>query len=278
MTTTQDNPGSERSYTLQRRQKVNHFFSTVRRCTSIMTGLIIFGFAWVKLKALPIVTFLENAEPSLVLQIALAIGFGAWLRAISYDLSTHEAVFVDDPDQGKMTASFMAGMLVMAAVGALLLWASSNERIFSIAFFIYLLGNILFWRLILKRAKAMMEGSRAFYGSNDLFDLEKIDVLENYADGQWQWNRFFTLIVLALLLIVITNVGPVRGTMTFAIHWIFPNLVPAVISSFLPVVVFIISAVAADTWMWLMRFKARESIRVIDDLQKRYRIARIDGR
>ena len=217
-----------------------------------------------------------------ILVAKAAIYFSAtWVAILPISRSLHAgggSENSDDPDQGKMTASFMAGMLVMAAVGALLLWASSNERIFSIAFFIYLLGNILFWRLILKRAKAMMEGSRAFYGSNDLFDLEKIDVLENYADGQWQWNRFFTLIVLALLLIVITNVGPVRGTMTFAIHWIFPNLVPAVISSFLPVVVFIISAVAADTWMWLMRFKARESIRVIDDLQKRYRIARIDGR
>jgi hypothetical protein len=241
-----------------------------------LSGLLVAAFAWVQIKNFPVIAILENTKPQSILQLALAGGFASWAAAISFDLSTQQAVYVDDPDEGRITFELAGAMILLTAVAGGLLWASNDEKRFALAIDIYILGNIVFWRLLLRRAKAVIEASKAFYRDEDLFELEKLNVLETYVGGHWQWYRFGVMFAIAIILDAVCFVAPLRDVTALGVHFLFPNFSAAAASSLLPVIAFVGLLLVAESWVWLMRAKTRTCIGVIDGFRRRYKLALLE--
>jgi len=161
---------------------------------------------------------------------------------------------------------------MMSSVAAFLFWASDNERLFAIACVTYVIVLVVVWRLAIQRANLAFRASRAFAGS-ELFELEKLNLLEVYLDGRWQLYRYGFMLIMSLLLTVVSFIAPVRDAIAGGIHLVDSTFSKAEASLFLPIMIFVFIVFVCESWVWSMRLKARYAVGVIDDLRERYRLS-----
>lgn len=263
---------SQRSEGLRRKKSVDKLFTTFGRATTVSGSCLALLFAWIKLRNLPMPS-LQDADPLLILHFFLALAFASYMLAVTFEIGIHRAVYVDDPMKGRLTPDIAASMLLMTAGAALVFWASQNGTYFPAAVVFFIFTDVVLWRRTAGRFKAMIRSSRSFYGKHELFELEKLNLLEQHVIGRWRWYRLAVTLGAALALCAISYVDRLKVAAAAALHSLLPNLPLASATSLAPVVVFGVGLAVVEGWVWFARMRLSISIAVIEDLRQRYKLA-----
>lgn len=119
--------------------------------------------------------------------------------------------------------------------------------------------NIFLWRWLVEYfTKDLSRESRLYYKSvKDYFGIVKVDLLDRYLDGNWQWRRYISGIVF-LLFIDLFFIPSMFGNLDQVVD---PKIPPALCATFVAVF---------ETWIWLERLRVGFSIRNLDTVAKQY--------
>ncbi|MGH6849378.1 MAG: hypothetical protein ACREDD_02830 [Methylocella sp.] len=135
-------------------------------------------------------------------------------------------------------------------------WITRNGSFVILSGFNFLwFFNIFLWRWFVEYfIKPLARKSREHYKrEDDYFGIVKVDILNDYLDGKWQWTRYKlgTAYLLCLDLIIV----PIQH------GWLARTTIAAVFAVF--VIIF-------ESWVWMERLRAGFSITNIDKLSDAY--------
>lgn len=182
---------------------------------------------------------------------ALVIYFFSWIFGAESDTEMQADVYYAAPHGGRLTKVDIGAILSIAVGFIVLCYVADNYRLFALALTVFWVVNVGAWRYMVGVLKASIAQSYMNYGRSDRYiDMEKVRVAERYVDGNWQRWRFgvgaaLALVMDALAFFVDLPEGYAHGSI-----FLF--------------VVFV------EAWIWLMRARAKVSLKVLDDLSERY--------
>jgi hypothetical protein len=187
----------------------------------------------------------------LLWRAALVIYFLSWVGGAESDTEMQSEVYANAPHGGRLTVTD-AGAIVSIALGflALCIFGKTYQG-FAGTLTVFWGINIIAWRYMVHVLKPPIHHSYTAYGrAGRYIDMERVRVAERYIDGRWQWWRFAVgavLIVVMDLLAFFLDLPPgyAHGTIFFFVVFV-------------------------EAWIWLMRWRAKVALNVLEDLSERY--------
>jgi hypothetical protein len=131
--------------------------------------------------------------------------------------------------------------------------------------------NIALWRYVLFRVKPIIHESRKLCKEGDrYFEVERLEVTEEYISGKWQRNRFIVMLIIVVLADLVCFAIPVREMLSSGAEFIFPSLSASSLAPILPDLSILLYVVVAEGWIWVKRLVTRTSLHVIEALNDKY--------
>jgi len=131
-----------RIHTLDSKGEVDNLASRARLAIKIVSGVLALIFTWVQFKDFRVAPLLDGISPPLFLKLILAFYYFCWVSGVSFDVTTQQLVYVKDPRRGQMAWDAVSAVVVLAAVSAILLYASDDDQKFAATLTIFVLANI----------------------------------------------------------------------------------------------------------------------------------------
>lgn len=195
---------------------------------------------------------ITNPDFSTVLwKAALVIYFFSWVLGADSDTEMQADIYLNAPHGGRLTKQDIGAILGIAVGFGILCYVSDSYRGFAVVLTLFWGFNILAWRYMVGVLQGPIRQSYASYGRTARYiDIEKVRVVERYIDGTWQWWRFgvgaaLALAMDALAFFVDVPEGYAHGTIFFFVIFV-------------------------EGWIWLMRWRTKVSLKVLEDLNERY--------
>jgi len=152
----------------------------------------------------------------------------------------------------------------MVFIGFALLCYVNNFRIFAVALLMFWIINLFGWiyLIIFILDKMFVDSQKEYQRSNSFSLSEKLEVVKNYTEGNWQWIKF----IIGLIIIIIAILLPYTPLSLLASKYL--KISSEIINAF-SVSVYIIFM---ETMMWIMRIKVKVSFQFIEKMDNKYHI------
>ncbi len=246
---------------------------------SLVTGVgwIFAGvFTVLQLKKYSVLTVVQSVQGQTLIHIALLLYYYAWISAQPLEVQMSRAVYISDPDRGKIPKSLFLLIPILLFLGVVLFVVQENERYLSVAFTAFFIIDVVFWLNIVRLAPRYEAASARIY------EAEKLDAqlaqlkfyVRSYLGGTWQYFRFATLAFLLVVFDVFVQIDAVRQFISAQIHNVVPDISKDKALDLIPGALFLTYILVGETWVWIMRLRTRRTILIIDELDSRYTIAR----
>ena len=149
--------------------------------------------------------------------------------------------------------------------------SDKGEKYFAIALSVYFPVDILGWRNYVNWADQIISKSRAAYEQKtQYFDQERLNLAASYISWHWQIYRFVFMFCMIAIFDSICFSEPLRQIASTHIQPFISDAPVETIYAVMPGAFYLVYVLTTEMWMWLARFKARTSIRVVDSLQEKY--------
>ena len=243
----------------------NDIISISRKARFIVnSAVIILGliFGYLKLRGISILPFINNLSGDFILKISIVAYYFSWSTGTLSDINDMEIVYIRGPENKYLPPGYLIASIIVI-VFALLCWVKSFQG-FSIVLFIFWIINLFAWKYLIKFIlKNIFDDSQKEYQKINSFSLfEKLDIVQNYSEGNWQWIRF--IIGLILIIIVILLAFTPLSLLVSKYLKISSEVIDA-FSVFLYVIFM-------ETSIWIMRIKRKVSLSVIEKIDKKYHV------
>jgi hypothetical protein len=259
----QHDPGSDGD-------EVAPLFKWVIRVIWLFATVLGVLFTWVQFSQIPFPP-IENAEPTYIRRIALAIYYACWVAGTSVDANIQKEVYRRDPLHGSIPREAIAAVVGLFAAAALLLWASTSDERTSLALIPFLAIDIIGWRIILRRVGPIISDTADDYRrANQFYRLEQLEIVRSYITGRWHWVRFALMALIVFTANLFCFSPTARSAVSRALHDLLPMHSPGAISALLPVAALCLFIVLAETWIWVLRARNAIALRTIAALARRY--------
>ena len=236
-------------------------------------GLLLFLFAWLQIKDVPLGTLVQNTTPQRIIKVSLILYYTCWIGGATFDTKVQQKVYVSDPKRGQITLELLTVIAGFCAVALALVWASSHQEFFGALLLIFVAVNICAWMLIVARVKPVIASSReiSLKSAENLFRLEQLQIVEKYMTGSWQIHRFGVMIAMIAFAIAISYLDGIRLLLALPIASVIKSVTPGTIAESLPLSISILLfVVVAEAWIWIRREHVRFTLAAMDDLRQRY--------
>jgi len=233
------------------------------------------------------------SSSSLIWKFAIVVYFTSWIVGVQIDKDRERDIFKTAPREGRLdTLSITLAMTVFVLFGLMyliedistgasqsfaaqriksiltdpvyrdisILFKNNEHKWVIVLIDVLWVFNIPLWLYFIKHfIKPMAKKSLEDCSKNRNYaGIKRIEIMESYLVGKWQKWRFGA--GLAYLLIVdLFYVGFLRNTDDGTTHLAIP------ICGFV---------LAAEGWVWLMRFKVKFALECVDEIVDRYRLVR----
>jgi hypothetical protein len=178
----------------------------------------------------------------------LIIYFASWIFGAESDAEVQGEVYLTAPNKGQLTAQDLMIAGSIAGAFAVLLLLRHKPHLLAGAMTLFWLGNILAWRYLVNLLKTTINKSRATYRRNkEYIGLEKLNVVQRYISGQWQWWRFGlgAVLIIAVDVFAFMDVIDIEMGLVFFVGFV-------------------------ESWIWMERARTNVSLRILDDLHEKY--------
>jgi len=233
-----------------------------------VAGLILTSvFAWVLFRNVSLPPDMIKLEHEYLQSFVLALYYLCWIAGTKFDCATQKLVYLTDPQKRKfpVTSVMVVGMLILVAAG--LFGTKDNEKLFSCFLTGLVIANVLAWLHLLTRVIPIIKASAKRYREREYFlGLERLYLVAYYINGRWQWYRFFGMITIVSLLLLVSFSDWIR--LKFAA--VFSQ--PATFYAIIPDLILLVFVLFAESWIWAERVRTRLAMSVIDSLDDYYRL------
>lgn len=243
----------------------NDIISISRKVRFIVnSAIIILGltFGYLKLRGISILPFINNLSGDFILKLSIVAYYFSWSTGTLSDINDMEIVYIRGPENKYLPPAYLIASIIVI-VFALLCWVK-NFQGFAIVLFIFCIIN-LFARTYLVKfiLKNMFNDSQKEYQKINSFSLlEKLYIVQNYSEGNWQWIRF---IIGLMLIIIVILLAFTPLSLLFSKYLKISSEVIDAFSVFLYVIFM-------ETSIWIMRVKMKVSLSVIEKIDKKYHV------
>jgi hypothetical protein len=237
-------------------------------------------FTYLQLQKYSLLSVVQSIEGQTLIHIALLLYYYAWILAQPLEVQMSRAVYISDPNRGKIPASLFLLIPILLFLGVVLFVVQENERYLSVAFTAFFIIDVTFWLNIVRLAQRYQAASARIYEKEGL-DAQLAQLrcyVRSYLGGTWQYFRFATLAFILLLFDVLVHVDAVRQFVSAAVHNLVPEISREKALGLLPGALFLTYILVGEAWVWTMRVRTRRTILVIDELDTQYRISRRNRR
>lgn len=227
---------------------------------ALILGLI-FGF--LKLKGISITPFVNNLSADLILKFSLVIYYFSWVAGTISDTNDQEIVYIRGPKKERFPFHVYVVASIIAIAFGLLCWANNFQR-FALALSTFWIINLISWRYMISFivGEIIIDSQKEYQSINSFSLFEKLNVVKNYIDGKWQWNRF----IIGLLLLIIINMLAFTPLSTLVSQYLKISLDFINSISILAYIIFV------ETWIWIKRIQTKVSISTIEIIDKKYQL------
>ena len=238
------------------------YVRNVKRVIRIIATLLATFFTFLKFRGISFDPLFSEFSTQIILQIALAIYFFAWIFGTIFDLNLQENAFVNSPSKGKLTLSALGFMVYLGAVFGLLCWVDSLQK-FTIILTVFFISGILGWLYIIKVVtKKLKEDSIRIYEEEENFvKLEQLELIKHFMEANWQRLRF-TLGVIYLVILIIFNFTTIPVYLSKILKISSPESIIAY-----GILLFVIWT---EAWIWFKRIQVNSSKQTIKMLDEKY--------
>jgi hypothetical protein len=236
-------------------------------------GALVLGFGWLQLKDFPLIPLLESTQVGFVLKVALTLYYFSWVFGANFDVGLQQAAFLQDRHRGNMGWRAIAAIVGFGVVAAILLWVSNDEKRFSVALIAFVAANVVGWHVLAARVSSIGHAS-LILAEGDFFEIERIRLVQEFMNGDWQRWRFLVMFLIATIGVAICFLPALRAAIQIAVVALAPDLTKkeAIIDQLLPTSVFLMFLVVGESWIWTMRARTRLFLALIDHLRVTYEI------
>jgi hypothetical protein len=234
----------------------------------IATGSIVVLFAWIQIRDASVADVVQKVSPELLYKTSLIIYFAGWVGGAGFDTSVQQRVYVTDPHGGHIKLESVALFAFFLVAAVALIVARTDDRYFATLLAIFTLANVLGWRHIVQRVRPMIVASREGLRRN-LFRIEQLYLVDEYMTGRWQLHRFALMFLLITVMCIVAFFPPVRGIVGDLVASYAP--VDTTVQ-LLPGSLFLLYVLIAEGWIWVRRIDLHIALRVIDQLNKKYKL------
>jgi hypothetical protein len=231
------------------------------------------GFAFVVIDKTQIITILNESDPGIAYKVGLFLYYTSWVFGAKFDVDIEERVYVRDSARGILDWKTFGVLTIFTIVMLFFFWLHTRERLFGCGLLLFVLVNILGWKAVCRRIRATIEESQATYTElKDYYGLEKLRVVSEYMRGTWQGRRFIVMIVLAILLISISNAIAYPQFANIVRGIDLQGIKGELMIRRAPALFFLIYVLAAEGWMWLQRMRVHHHVNVLDEMAADFRL------
>lgn len=269
-------------------EDVDRLATWARWIITIIGGTLAAIFTWLQIKDVPLGVLVESTTPGFLIKAALIPYYFCWIGGATFDVAVQQRVYVADKNRGRLaidTAAVVAGFFIVAL---LLLWTSSNEKVFGVSaeqlfdvpyekifglvLTAFVVVNIIAWRHIVRRIKPAIKLSRErFEQKRNFFRLEQLELVTEYMTGRWQMRRFYGMLaMLAIINFVNWNEGLRLLLAQMARN--IPGLSDKDVSNLIFGALILLFVFIAEAWIWIKRVNIRTALLVINRLKEKYEI------
>mgnify|MGYP001149558841 CR=1 FL=1 len=226
---------------------------------SLALGLI---FTYLKLKGISLVPFINDLSVEFILKISLTVYYFSWIVGLSSDINDQVIVQIKGLEKKYLSPAWPIAFI--GFIGFALLCYVNNFKVFTIALLMFWVINLFGWGylVIFILDKMFVDSQKEYQRSNSFSLYEKLEVVKNYTEGNWQWIRF----IIGLLIIIIAIVFAFTPISLLVSRYL--RISSEIINAF-SVSVYIIFM---ETMMWIMRIKVKVSFQFIEKMDNKYRI------
>lgn len=219
-----------------------------------------------------VIQLVETSSPQIIIKLTLVAYYACWHYGALIDLNLHKKILIRDPSKGAFDFKTISVFVLFVATAYAFLWASQYEALFSVAIFVF--WGVLTYAGNVTRdvAKPMFLDSGAWYAKHHRFyEVEKQVRISKYFWGSQMTLRNKVGFGLAALIVVVTNVVPVREWIASIIHGQF-GANATLAYALIPSIAFASFVAVTEVWQWIMRMNVLNSIKVLNELKKTYHI------
>jgi hypothetical protein len=237
-------------------------------------------FTYLQLQKYSFLTVVQSIQGQTLIHIALLLYYYAWILAQPLEVQMSRAVYISDPDRGKIPASLFSLIPILLILGAVLFIVQENERYLSAAFTAFFIIDVVFWLNIVRLARRYEAASARIYEKDGL-DAQLAQLrcyVRSYLRGTWQYFRYATLAFILLLFNILVHVDSVRQFISAKVHNLVPEISGEKALDLIPGALFLTYILVGEGWVWTMRFRTRRTILIIDELDTQYKISRRNRR
>jgi len=226
---------------------------------ALILGLI---FGYLKLRGISIIPFINNLSGDFILKISIVAYYLSWSAGTLSDINDQEIVYIRGPENKYLPPAYLI-ISIMVFVFALLCYVKNFQR-FAIVLLIFWIINLFAWRYMIKfiLKNIFIDSQKEYQMIKSFSFFEKLDIVKNYSEGNWQWIRF----IIGLIIIIIVILLAFTPLSLLASKYL--KISSEVIDAF-SVFAYIIFM---ETSIWIMRIKMKVSLSVIEKIDKKYHV------
>lgn len=243
----------------------NDIISISRKARFIVnSAILILGliFGYLKLRGISIVPFINNLSGDFILKLSIVAYYFSWSTGTLSDIDDQEMVYIRGPENKYLPPSYLIIFLIVI-VFALLCWVK-NFQGFAITLLIFWITNVFAWKYFIKYIlKDIFNDSRREYQKINSFSLfEKLDIVQNYSEGNWQLIRFIVGLIMIIIIILLA----------FTPLSLLVSKYLKISSEVIDAFSIFLYVIFMETVIWIMRIKMKVSLSVIEKIDKRYHV------
>jgi hypothetical protein len=246
-------------------------FSKSRRVINATFAFLPIFFTWLLIKN-DLAFVVKNTGDQLYIRLALGFYFFSFYLATMTDHHIQQAVFIADPNRGRITLGFFAWVPMFVLAASVLLWASLKENRLAWAMDVFYVADIWGWINWNKWARPIIKDSTEIHlERGHYFRLERVKAVDNFLRGRWALYRFIVMLALLIVFNMICFNQPLALRVgERAGMWL--GVSPAAVAGILPGVFLLGYFILIEVWIWFFRIRALVSLHVIDSLREQYDI------
>jgi hypothetical protein len=192
----------------------------------------------------------------LLTKIALSLYYLSWVAGLINDVDEQEEAYAKAPNQGQFP--WKGGLLATGAITGVfaILCIVTSAKLFSLVLALFLIINIAGYIYIIIIVSPTIERSRNEYiAQRDHQSLIKLEIIEGYMIGPWQWYRFaYGLAAVG----VVMAAGFSR--LPQLLNSVYPPIPP---ESYVALSV-LFYVITVEGWIWAMRIRTKVAKSTVD--------------
>jgi hypothetical protein len=203
----------------------------------------------------------DMPSPEFLRAIAIVLYLGCWILGSNFDANAQRQVYWNTKNSSNEIGSIYLIVVALIMAGIVLLWANHDEKYFALSLSIFLVINVISWRVFVRIARPTIQSSEITYSRFLPYKLDALTAVTAYVTGRWQWYRFAAMLVVTLSLDAVCFLPNLAGHLISGVTIISGARQVDIVEHFLPTFLTVTFMLVGEVWGWLMRLRVYLALR-----------------